>query len=146
MDTKYYTCHFCHKEFDPKRRYVQKFCSDNCRSKAHHQRKKKETLLPTSEIKPIDNGPNIKNKVEGMSLPGIGNATAGALAAGVLKNVFTDPKDRPATKGDILALRRSNQRYQSILNLPGRPDGTLPYFDMETKMVVYLRPNKSLTR
>ncbi|WP_157483776.1 hypothetical protein [Maribacter hydrothermalis] len=81
-----------------------------------------------------------------MSLPGIGNATAGALAAGVLKNVFTDPKDRPATKGDILALRRSNQRYQSILNLPGRPDGTLPYFDMETKMVVYLRPNKSLTR
>ncbi|MEP3371680.1 MAG: hypothetical protein ABJO28_15725 [Maribacter dokdonensis] len=125
---------------------MQKFCSATCRSKAHHQKNKKETLKPTSEIKPFDNGPKIKNKVEGMSLPGIGNATAGALAAGVLKDVFTNPNDRPATKGDIMALRRANQRYQRILNLPMKPDGTLPYFDMETKRVVYLRPTTSLTR
>ncbi len=136
MDTKHYICNYCHEEFIPKRRHVQKFCSATCRSKAHHQKTKTSNLLPFKQA------PKFTSKIEKMSAAGIGNATAGALAADVLKNAFTNNNNKPATKGDILLLRKSFDRYQRILNIPVRPDGMLPYFDMETKFLVYLKPLK----
>lgn len=139
MDTKHYTCLYCYEEFIPKRRHVQKFCSATCRSKAHHQKTKidaPQTGLQTT------NSTHSNNKIEKISVVGISNAAVGALAADALKNVFTNNNNKPATKGDILALRRSYNRYQRILNMPGRPDGTLPYYDMETKCYVYLKPFK----
>lgn len=74
-----------------------------------------------------------------MSLPGIGNATAGSLAADGIKALFTTPDDRPATKGDLKALAKKSERYHKVVNLPPRADGTFPYFDMETNKIVYLR-------
>ena len=136
MDTKHYICNYCHEEFIPKRRHVQKFCSATCRSKAHHQKTKTSNLLPVKQA------PKFTSKIEKMSAAGIGNATAGALAADVLKNAFTNSNNKPATKGDILLLRKSYDRYQRILNIPVRPDGMLPYFDMEKKFLVYLKPLK----
>ncbi|PHN93683.1 hypothetical protein CSC80_12270 [Maribacter sp. 6B07] len=133
MDTKYYSCQYCHEDFLPKRRYVQKYCCDNCRSKAHHQKNKitnQSTSLPVT---------GTQNKIEKMSAAGIGNAAAGVLAADVVKSLITKNHNKPATKGDILALKKSYERYQRVLNLPRKPDGTLPYFDMETKYIVYLK-------
>ncbi|WP_430426250.1 hypothetical protein [Maribacter litoralis] len=115
---------------------MQKFCSATCRSKAHHQKTKTSNLLPVKQVS------KFTSKIEKMSAAGIGNATAGALAADVLKNAFTNNNNKPATKGDILLLKQSYDRYQRILNMPVRSDGMLPYFDMQTKFLVYLKPLK----
>jgi hypothetical protein len=146
MDTKYYTCLYCHEEFIPKRRHVQKFCSATCRSKAHHQKNKNSTLKPISVLKPITDNSITKNKIDKMSVAGVANATAGYIAANVLKSAFTDERNKPATKGDILALRRENERYHRIINLAMRPDGTFPHFDIQKKILVYLKPNNALLR
>ncbi|MFT4830508.1 MAG: hypothetical protein ACI815_000142 [Psychroserpens sp.] len=74
-----------------------------------------------------------------MSAPGIGNATAGALTANALKSIFTNQNEKPATKGDIIALGNKINRYQKVLNLPFGPDGSQPHFDMETKKIVYFK-------
>ncbi|TLP70127.1 hypothetical protein [Maribacter sp. ACAM166] len=135
MDTKYYTCRYCHEEFLPKRRHVQKFCSASCRSKDHHQKNKTPVLKPTTT------SATSINKIDKMSAAAIGNSTAGTLAADALKFAFTKHNDKPATKGDILALKSKIQRYQKIINMQMRPDGAIPHFDMETKNVVYLKHN-----
>ena len=133
MDTKYYTCRYCHEEFIPKRRHVQKFCSATCRSKAHHQKNKNVILKPTMEAStPI-------NKIGRMSAAGIGNATAGAIAANAITNIFTNQNNKPATKGDILALGQKIERYHRVLNIAVGINGELPYFDMVTKQIVYFK-------
>ena len=133
MDTKHYICNYCHEEFIPKRRHVQKFCSATCRSKAHHQK------IKTSNLLPVKQAPKFTSKIEKMSAAGIGNATAGALAADVLKNAFTNNNNKPATKGDILALSQKIERYQRVLNIALGANGELPYFDMVTKQIVYFK-------
>ena len=72
-----------------------------------------------------------------MSVAGIGNAAVGALVATVLGSVFTNESSKPATKGDIIALANKIKRYQKVINLPFRNNGTRPYCDMETKQIVY---------
>ncbi|MEL0650752.1 hypothetical protein V6246_04915 [Algibacter sp. TI.3.09] len=142
---EFYTCQYCYKEFDPKRRRVQKYCSNSCRSKAHHARKKTETklsIISDSETKtnvPTVPTPSAKNKVDSMSLAGTGNAAAGSLLADTIKSVFTPLDNKPATKGDLENLKKQIvNRYHKITNLQQRNDGALPYFDMDTSEVVYL--------
>ncbi|SNR80513.1 hypothetical protein SAMN04488009_0160 [Maribacter sedimenticola] len=74
-----------------------------------------------------------------MSAAGIGNAAAGALAADVVKNLITKNHDRPATKGDILALSQKIERFHRVLNIALGINGELPYFDMVTKKIVYFK-------
>ncbi|MCR8668032.1 hypothetical protein NO995_10090 [Aestuariibaculum sp. M13] len=83
MESRFYKCKYCFKEFEPKRRRVQKYCSDTCRNKAHHAKKPKHVLpipkeknLPTTEI-----NPEFKSQKEKMSFAGVGNAMAGYLIA-----------------------------------------------------------------
>ena len=87
---EFYTCKYCYKEFDPKRRRVQKYCSNSCRSKAHHARKKTETKLPIisdsetkTEVSTLPTKPE-KTTVDSMSLAGTGNAFACINDAGAL--------------------------------------------------------------
>ena len=141
---EFYTCEYCYKEFDPKRRRVQKYCSNTCRSKAHHARKKIENkiaIIPDSETKievPTVTTPPVKNKVDSMSLAGAGNAAAGSLLADTIKAVFTPLDNKPATKGDLNNLKSQIvNRYHKITNREARFDGALPYFDMYTGEVVY---------
>ncbi|WP_405293758.1 hypothetical protein [Algibacter sp. Ld11] len=142
---EFYTCEYCYKEFDPKRRRVQKYCSNSCRSKAHHARNKpdnKLTTIPDTKTK-IDvltvPTPPVKNKVDSMSLAGAGNAAAGSLLADGLKSMLTPIENKPATKGDLENLKKQLlNRYYKINNLAPRHDGALPYFDMDTGDVVYL--------
>ena len=71
-------------------------------------------------------------------MAGIGNATAGSLAADAVKSILTVPDNRPATKGDIKMLFTKMKRYHRVLNLPFGTNSSVPHFDMETKNIVYL--------
>ncbi|MGJ8664742.1 MAG: hypothetical protein ACSHW7_00095 [Patiriisocius sp.] len=131
-----YTCNYCYGKFIPKRRRVQKYCSDSCRSKAYHQRtttKKVATLNAPSEPAPTKK----KTKIEKMSFAGIGNAAAGVVAVDVLSRILTKDEDRPATKGDLQKISQHLKRYHRINNLEPDHYGKAPYFDMDKGMLVY---------
>ncbi|WP_250434738.1 hypothetical protein [Hanstruepera flava] len=151
-DSKYYTCKFCFEQFVPTRRVVQKYCSNSCRSKAYHHRKKNQDqtkqengLLQnvSNELKfdttdtAVSTKPT-KIKVEKLSAAGVGNATLGSLAADGLKALVTKEADKALTKGDIRKIvAEIKGRYHLVLNADPLPDGRKPYFDMETCHVVY---------
>ncbi|MFY0712766.1 hypothetical protein J1D01_03750 [Seonamhaeicola sp. NFXS20] len=133
---KYYTCQYCYQEFVPKRRRVQKYCSNTCRSKAYHERKTKGNLPVTSEEK-LPKSENTEQK-DSMSLSGVGNAAAGSLLADGIKALVTKNDNKAATKGDIKELiNKLTSRYYEVKNIPPRSDGAIPYFDIETNMIVY---------
>ena len=147
MDTFKYTCKYCHNQYIPKRRYSQKYCSNSCRSKAYHRRlvekkgaapieTKTITTMPQSII-PKESGAPMKQSVEKMSAAGVGNAAVGTLIADLIKYAFQGEGNQPASKNDIAALLQKLNRYHVITNLPSRPFGKLPYFDLQTNTVVY---------
>ena len=139
---KYYNCTYCSKEFEPTRRRVQKYCSNTCRSKAHHARKtvtNKKTLQKNTLENLQTNSTPTKTKIETMSASGVGNATAGNLIADGLKAMFTSDKNKPATKGDISDLiSLIKKRYLPIENMHTDQFGRFPFYDVDTKSVVYL--------
>jgi len=142
-ESKFYTCEYCSKEFEPKRRRVQKYCTDTCRSKAFYSRKTND--LPAkidnklSQPQPISPTPT-KNKIDSMSTSGVGNAAIGTLLADGLKAIATSNKNKPATKGDLDALKNLlTSRYLPINNLQLDQFGNRPYYDVEMKCVVYLK-------
>lgn len=138
-DTKFYTCEYCYKEFEPKRRRVQKFCSNTCRSKAHHAKKTSTPVTKKTDGLSVPNNlPKTTN--EKMSATGIGNAAVGSLAADALKSLFTKEQNKPATKGDLaLLLEKLNSRYHLITNLAPNALGRHPYFDVVEGVVVFLK-------
>lgn len=142
MEREFYTCEYCQEGFKPKRRRVQKYCSNTCRSKAHHARKTTSELttienpeIATTEIPKTDK-PSL-GKVEQMSASGVGNATAGTLLADGIIYLGTAPENRSATKRDIANLQAQLKRYHAVKNLPRNPQGANPYFDTITGEVVY---------
>jgi hypothetical protein len=77
-------------------------------------------------------------QIEKMSLAGFGNAAAGTLAVKLATNLFTSQESKPATKGDMKNLLASlKQRYHPIKGTPMRPDGSKPFYDIQTQTVVY---------
>lgn len=140
MDNKFYICKYCHGEFTPTRRHVQKFCSNNCRSKSHHIKNRNTVADKSKQLPSV-----ASNKIDTMSMAGVGNATAGALAASALKAFLTGPDNMPATKGDIKIILNRMGRYHRITNLPFRENGTVPHFDMDTNRIVDL-PNSLLQK
>lgn len=142
-DKKFYTCEYCFKEFEPKRRRVQKYCSNTCRSKAHHLRKTKDTQLPTEKSTGLTIPKDIPTpSKEKMSLAGVGNAAAGNITAEALKSLFTKESNKPATKGDLTKLiEKLNGRYHLITNMIPDRFGRHPYYDMVEGVLVYLRDN-----
>ncbi|SDB52202.1 hypothetical protein SAMN03097699_1886 [Flavobacteriaceae bacterium MAR_2010_188] len=80
METsRYYQCKYCFQDFEPKRRRVQKFCSNSCRSKAHHAKKQAKDLKSKTSTLPSKNFefPKIKKEPkkssETITAAGIGN-------------------------------------------------------------------------
>lgn len=138
MDTYNYTCGYCGKDYIPKRRKVQKYCSASCRTRACKIRnaaaKNKLELQNTTKSEVS------KNKVEQMSLAGVGNAVAGTLAVNTLTSLLTREENKPATKKDIKEIKELLlQRYHEVLNLNLDFYGNSPYYDMETQTIVYLK-------
>lgn len=136
MEKYLYTCHYCSKSYKPKRRKKQKYCSNSCRTRAFMLRKSKLSLA-----KPITEGNNVaKNKVEQVSLAGVGNAAIGTLAVNMVSNLFTNEGNKPATKNDIKKLTsKLTNRYHLIKNIPIRNDGAKAYYDFETQTYIYLK-------
>lgn len=135
MDKRNYTCQNCGLEFKPRRRFVQKYCSNSCRSRAFFLRNEKlGSTLPSVEKKsePV--------KIDKMSLPGVGNAVAGAAIVKLAENLFTSEQNKPATKKDIKELKESIiSRYFPILNVQPNNLGEHPFFDMQMKHLVYFK-------
>lgn len=134
MEPKKYICHFCGTDYDPKRRHVQRFCCDSCRSKAH---KRKHNL---EDIAKIDNNEQRKHpvKIEKVSLAGVTNAALGTFAVNMAAKAFTKQENLPATKKDLENLKQTlKANYYPIINIPCRSDGAKPYYHLRTQSVVY---------
>jgi len=59
-----------------------------------------------------------KIKVDQISTTGVANASIGSGIADLFINVFTPEENKPVTKGDILKLAASLNRYHIIKNMP----------------------------
>ena len=139
-ETKYYTCEYCFKEFEPKRRRVQKYCSNSCRSSAYQQRKANSNHTKDNLPKLQDSDvPQVPQK-EKISAAGVGNAALGSLAADGVKSIFTPRKNKPATKGDIdLIIEKLGGRYHFVKNLQPNAYGDHPFYDLLEGKIVYLK-------
>ena len=135
MESRKYYCKYCKKKYLPKRRGVQKFCSNSCRVRSHQLQLKLKEELPL--IKSKDKGNLEKLKVEQISLAGVGNAFAGTMAVEGLKALFIKEENKPATKLDIQKLEEKFKRYQEINNLPRNINNQKPFYDNVQKIVVY---------
>lgn len=134
MEPKKYICHFCGTEYDPKRRHVQRFCCDSCRSKAHIKKNK------LGAIAKID--VNDQNKqpaqIEKVSLAGVTNAAIGTFAVNMATKVFTKQENMPATKKDFENLHHIlKAKHHPIVNMRLRYDGAKPYYHLKTQSVIY---------
>ena len=135
MENYLYTCQYCGKEYKPNRRQKQKYCSNSCRTRAFVIRKNKEINLLPKEIKSVG-----ETKSEGMSLSGVGNAAVGSLAVNIVTSFFTKEENKPATKNDIEEVKNLLMtRYHSVKNMQRNINGNLPFYDMGTKSIVYLK-------
>jgi hypothetical protein len=136
MNKKYYTCKYCFEEYVPKRRRVQKYCSGTCRSKACYERKqskKTTTKKPQEELEK-----STKAIIDKVSISGVTNAALGTLMIELLKWLTISKENKTATKADLKTLEDKLKRYHRVNNLEPRMDGTIPYFDMETKTIIYM--------
>ncbi|WP_370214962.1 hypothetical protein [Mesoflavibacter profundi] len=133
LEPKHYRCNYCQQDFIPKRRRVQKYCSNSCRSSAYQLRKGNISNLPaTNSTIPIT------EKNDKMTLAGVGNAAVGSMVADGLVKLFTKEKNKPATKGDInLLLQKLGGRYHLVKNLQPNALGALPYYDLIEGIIVY---------
>lgn len=135
MENYLYTCQYCSKQYKPNRRQKQKYCSNSCRTRAFVIRKVKTLHLPSVENKNLE-----EKKSEGMTWGKVGSAAAGTLAVNIATNLFTREENKPATKKDIKEIKSLlMNRYNSVKNVPPRPDGARPFYDMQTQSLVYLK-------
>lgn len=141
MENFLYTCLYCGKDYKPNRRKKQKYCSNSCRVSAF--KIKKEIGLGLLE-KETDKKTPVK--IEKMSLAGVGNAAAGTLAINALTSMLTKEDNKPATKKDIKDIKNLLvTRYHEIKNMKPAQNGHIPFYDIQTKQIVYLN-NKTNAR
>lgn len=135
-------CNNCGNDYVPKRRGVQKFCSNSCRSRSWLLKQNKPKIPKTiTEQEQIQVPRNLSiPKKDKISAVGVGNAALGAAAVDLVKHVFTSEDQKSATKKDIKELKSliSGQRYFEVKNIPKDSYGRVPYYDVETRNVVYL--------
>ena len=132
MDNYNYLCQYCGRDYIPKRRLVQKYCSNSCRTRAYQLRNPKVGLGVSVLKKEV---PTSNDK---MSWGGFGNAAAGAAAVKIVENVFTPEGNKPATKGDLKNLEaKISKRYYPIKNMQVDSSGRNPYFDTIQSCIVY---------
>ena len=135
-------CDYCHKDYVPTRRGVQRFCKDSCRATSFRKKKQLKESLNGVVIKENKFEGVVKKeptKVEEMSVAGVGNAVVGTalydLAKGFAK-LGQQEKNKPATKGDIELVLSKLKRYQPIQGYPLNEYGQRAFFDMETNRIV----------
>lgn len=139
MENYLYRCQYCGKDYKPNRRKKQKYCSNSCRTRAFVTKNSTGLSIVKTDIEKKEPFKE-PTKIDKMSLAGVGNAAAGALAVNVITNLLTSEENKPATRKDLQNLANSlKQRYYPVLNIPSTQNGSKAYYDMETKNVVYLQ-------
>ncbi|MGJ5641395.1 hypothetical protein [Formosa sp. S-31] len=143
---KHEICRNCGEEYIPKRRGVQKYCSNSCRSSSW-QLKQKKPQKETS-LKPVNPPVVVEEETkeaspekQGMSLAGVGNNMAGNLSYDMLKSMLTPTENKPASKKDIGELKNLilGSRYLPVNNVPKDKHGRLAFYDVNTGNVVFLK-------
>ncbi|SDL36703.1 hypothetical protein SAMN04488034_103330 [Salinimicrobium catena] len=122
MDKYLYDCDYCGKSYKPKRRGVQRFCSDSCRVGSHNRKKKLNT--PMQSQKDIVENINKEKEDKKITLTGIAEAGLGTIAADGIKSLFTKHEDKPVTKGDLSAATEQivqQIRAESLLTRLSQP-------------------------
>ena len=151
MSTYLYTCDYCHKEFVPTRRKVQRFCCASCRVGAHQKKKRFKNQL--SLAKPIQKEDDLsvgiekeslkqfKNKESNhnnsMNLGGVLNAFAGNALYDLGKTIIKSKATTPSNQ--MIEKSISKKRYILIKNIPLSEWGETPYFDTVTSELVYFK-------
>jgi len=149
MEKHLYICKFCQKEFEPKRRKAQKFCSATCRSKNYNHKHKVVDKTLNEEISETISAKEInKNSIEKMSASGVGNAALGTLlaetATALEKKAYTQLENKPATQKDNPELKDLiNTRYFEVHNIKPDTWGRKAYFDLSTCKILYLDKNSN---
>jgi hypothetical protein len=140
-------CLHCNDDYIPKRRGIQKFCTNSCRSRYWYLRQEKD--IPVVKKEPKQYTPLLKKtevevekpekKKEGMTWGGVGNAAVGTAAVKAAIDLFTPENRKPATKGDVKELKSilKGARYFPVRNLNPNKYGENPYYDIETGNVIY---------
>ncbi|MFK8061107.1 MAG: hypothetical protein AB8B78_13585 [Polaribacter sp.] len=134
METRNYECQYCKKEYVPKRRRVQKFCSNSCRVGSHQLKNKKlnKELVEKENRSKFD-----KVKINQMSFSGVGNSVAGTLAVEAIKSPLIREENKPATKGDLKQFLIKQEQFQEIVNMKKDDFGRKPFYDTKSKSIVY---------
>lgn len=135
MENHLYICQYCAKDYKPKRRKIQKYCSNSCRTRAFNSKNE------LGQSKP-ENLPEIKevSKIGKMSMAGVGNAAVGTLAINALTSLLTKEENKPATKRDIKEIKDLLlDRFHEVNNMQLDLVGSKPFYDLETKTIVYLK-------
>ena len=114
METRMYVCNYCKKEYIPKRRRVQKFCSNSCRVGSHQLKNKKSNI---ELVEKESNSKLDKVKIDQMSLSGVGNSVAGILTVEAIKSLLIREENKPATKGDLKLLLSKLEQIQETMKL-----------------------------
>lgn len=137
MEEREYTCQYCKNKFVPKRRRIQKFCSNSCRV-SFHRFKNVGLSIKSTEVQ-IKNQKLEKSKikVEQISTAGVANSVLGLGLVEVAKNILIPEQNKPATKGDIVKLAAILKRYHRIKNMAANQFGQIPHFDIEKGELVY---------
>ncbi|TBN04454.1 hypothetical protein EYD45_07500 [Hyunsoonleella flava] len=132
-------CHNCGDNFIPRRRGVQKFCSNSCRSRYWFLKQKENTKIDKLKITPTESVSLTEKKQDKMSFAGVGNATAGSLVADGIKSALTKSENKPATKKDIRELKNLiSNRYLPVYNMEKDVYGRSAFYDVQTKHVIYI--------
>ena len=101
METRLYECYYCKKEYLPKKRGLQKFCSNSCRVRSHQLKNKKTNVAEVIKEKTKTE----KTKIEQMSLAGVGNAAAAMFGFKIITDLMTKFENKQATKQDVIQLK-----------------------------------------
>ena len=136
MEKGNYICELCNKEYEPTKRGVQRFCSSKCRKKFNYHLKKGKSRLPiklkNTEIIKVQKQ---ENKIEKMSLSGVGNAFWGGFLANVVTELGKNILSSKELNADGI---NTNLRYLPVLNLPKGPRNSTAYFDLEKQHLIYV--------
>ena len=139
MDNYQYQCQYCGIHYTPKRRHKQIYCSSSCRVNSFNRNKKEELK------KSVENQVKLKHppSTEKMSWAGVGNGAAGAIAVNTLTHLLTKEENRPATKKDVREIIAAlKQKHFIVKNMQPKPDGSVPFFDIQTCTIIYFKQNK----
>ena len=134
-----YNCKNCQKPYIPKRRGVQKYCSDSCRSRAYQLRKNLGLKKPTNQTDNKTDG--VKNESSStINAASIMNAFIAAFGYDAIKGLLTPAGSKSVTRNDLNKLiDKIDQRYIPLRNVPMRDDGTYAFCDKKTESLVYLK-------